>query len=91
MIFLKLQQCHHVPIKYEEKDGNNLFVNYFSLEMKEADSEKSTFKSWITDKTITDDNAAAMASYARARWKIENEHNNVLKNRDYNLEHNAET
>ena len=24
----------------------------------------------------------------RARWKIENEHNNVLKNRGYNLEHN---
>jgi predicted secreted protein len=24
----------------------------------------------------------------RGRWKIENEHNNVLKNRGYNLEHN---
>jgi hypothetical protein len=24
----------------------------------------------------------------RARWKIENGHNNVLKNRGYNLEHN---
>ena len=24
----------------------------------------------------------------RARWKIENEHHNVLKNRGYNLEHN---
>jgi hypothetical protein len=24
----------------------------------------------------------------RARWKIENEHNNVLKNHGYNLEHN---
>ena len=26
--------------------------------------------------------------HARARWKIENEHNNVLKNHGYNLEHN---
>jgi len=25
---------------------------------------------------------------ARARWKIENENNNVLKNRGYHLEHN---
>jgi hypothetical protein len=25
---------------------------------------------------------------ARARWKIENEHNNVLKHHGYNLEHN---
>jgi hypothetical protein len=79
---------NHVPIKYEEKDENNLFVNYFSLEIKEAGSEKSTFKSWITDKTVTDDNVVKMASYARARWKIENEHHNVLKNRGYNLEHN---
>ena len=78
----------HVPVKYEEKDGNNLFVNYFSLEIKEAGGEKSTFKSRITDKAITDDNVAAPASYARARRRIENEHNNALKNRGYNLEHN---
>ncbi|MDR0759645.1 MAG: hypothetical protein LBF74_05975, partial [Treponema sp.] len=29
-----------------------------------------------------------MTACARARWKIENEHNNVLKNHGYNLEHN---
>ena len=30
----------------------------------------------------------ALADCGRARWKIENEHNNVLKNHGYNLEHN---
>ena len=29
-----------------------------------------------------------MAECARARWKIENEHNNVLKHHGYHLEHN---
>jgi hypothetical protein len=29
-----------------------------------------------------------LADCGRARWKIENEHNNVLKNHGYNLEHN---
>ncbi|MDR0377180.1 MAG: ISNCY family transposase, partial [Spirochaetaceae bacterium] len=29
-----------------------------------------------------------LASCGRTRWKIENEHNNVLKNRGYNLQHN---
>jgi hypothetical protein len=52
--------------RQEEEDRDNLFVNYFSLETKEAGSEKSTFKSRITDNTITDDNVVAMARYARA-------------------------
>jgi hypothetical protein len=29
-----------------------------------------------------------MAGCGRARWEIENEHNTVLKNHRYNLEHN---
>jgi hypothetical protein len=29
-----------------------------------------------------------IAKCGRSRWKIENEHNNVLKHRGYNLEHN---
>ena len=31
---------------------------------------------------------AGLAAAGRARWKIENENNNVLKNRGYHLEHN---
>ena len=31
---------------------------------------------------------AGLVAAARARWKIENESNNVLKNRGYHLEHN---
>jgi len=34
------------------------------------------------------DNVAGLAAAGRARWKIENENNNVLKNRGYHLEHN---
>ena len=37
---------------------------------------------------ITDANAAAIAACARARWKIENQSFNVLKNNGYHLEHN---
>jgi hypothetical protein len=44
--------------------------------------------SWVTDKAITEENVEVLASCARTRWKIENEHNNALKNRGYNLEHN---
>jgi hypothetical protein len=43
---------------------------------------------FITDWKITEGNVAGLVAAGRARWKIENEHNNVLKNRGYHLEHN---
>ena len=42
----------------------------------------------MTDIEITDKNVIDIASYGRARWKIENENNNTLKTKGYNLEHN---
>lgn len=76
-----------VPIRYDEKDP--FMVNYFSLEIRtEGCSKPSYSSSWITNKAISDKNVAYLAECGRARWKIENEHNNVLKNRGYNLEHN---
>ena len=44
--------------------------------------------SFITDWPIHADNVAGLVAAGRARWKIENENNNVLKNRGYHLEHN---
>ena len=43
---------------------------------------------FITDWNITADNVAGLVAAGRARWKIENENNNVLKTRGYHLEHN---
>jgi hypothetical protein len=78
---------NEVPIRYDERDP--FMVNYFSLEIRVEGAKKpSYFNSWITNKVITDMNVAYLAECGRARWKIENEHNNVLKNRGYNLEHN---
>ena len=53
------------------------------------ESGKQTYYcSWITNKPIDDGNVRHLVDCARTRWKIENEHHNVLKNRGYNLEHN---
>jgi len=43
---------------------------------------------FITDWQISAGNVAGLVAAGRARWKIENENNNVLKNRGYHLEHN---
>jgi hypothetical protein len=48
---------------------------------------KKTF-TWVTDISITNENVALLAKGGRARWKIENETFNTLKNQGYYLEHN---
>jgi Transposase DDE domain len=44
--------------------------------------------SWITDFLLTPENVWAIMRGGRARWKIENETFNTLKNQGYHLEHN---
>jgi hypothetical protein len=43
---------------------------------------------WVTDIPITEANAYRIMRSGRARWKIENETFNTLKNQGYNFEHN---
>jgi hypothetical protein len=70
-------------------DGEKLRVNYLYFEIYNKEHDKITYKnSWITDKTVTGGNVKLLAECARARGKIENENNNVLKNYGYHLEHN---
>jgi len=76
-----------VPIRYDQKDV--FLVNYMSFEMRAEGAAKAGYSnSWVTNKEISEENVAYLAECGRARWKIENEHHNVLKNRGYNLEHN---
>ena len=49
---------------------------------------KVQYFSWITDFVPTPDNVYTLMRGGRARWKIENETFNTLKNQGYNLEHN---
>ena len=87
---------HHLVYTYRWVNGvelrdnkETLLVNYLALSIWNGEQKKQTFhNTWITNKTINDGNAAHLASCGRARWKIENEHNNVLKNHGYNLKHN---
>jgi hypothetical protein len=66
-----------------------LTVNYLSLELGNEEKGKVTYRnSWATDLAVDEKNVIEMAECARARWKIENEHNNVLKHHGYHLEHN---
>ncbi len=49
---------------------------------------KVTHFSWVTDIPIHEENLIKLMRGARARWKIENETFNTLKNQGYHFEHN---
>ena len=70
-------------------EGEKLLVNYIYFETYNREQGKIVYKnSWITDKVVSTENVRLLVTCARARWKIENENNNVLKNYGYHLEHN---
>ena len=66
---------------------DSLLVNFFRYQI--IVEGKATYKSaWVTDLELTKENVKTMVRAARARWKIENECFNTLKNQGYHLEHN---
>lgn len=65
-----------------------LKVNWCEVTITDPDGAVLYRNGFITDWRITDHNVVGLVAAGRARWKIENENNNVLKNRGYHLEHN---
>ena len=66
---------------------NSPFINF--VEFKIMVNGKCTYRSaWVTDIEITKENVEMIVKGGRARWKIENEGFNTLKNHGYHLEHN---
>ena len=65
----------------------DLLVNFLEY-WQVGKGDKITRFSWVTDLTITRENAVAIMRAGRARWKIENETFNTLKNQGYHLGHN---
>ncbi len=74
---------NNVPLN---KSNQDLPVNF--LEYREISEEGTKYFSWVTDFTVTKQNAYQIMRGGRARWKIENETFNTLKNQGYNLGHN---
>jgi hypothetical protein len=63
-------------------------VNWFQIEIINPTGKTTYRNSFVTDLPVGPDNVVELAACGRARWKIENETFNVLKNNGYNLEHN---
>ena len=77
--------AHTVPLTDSE---DALPVNWCDVTVTDAAGKAIYHNAWITDRELTADTVAGWVSAGRARWKIENENNNVLKTKGYHLEHN---
>lgn len=63
-------------------------VNFFQFKIINKDGKTTYRNSWVTDIHIDKSNIKDLVKGGRARWKIENETFNTLKNQGYHLEHN---
>lgn len=68
------------------KSHSQIWVNF--LEYGAIDGTQQRLFSWITDIELTRENVEPLMRGGRARWKVENETFNTLKNQGYQLEHN---
>lgn len=74
---------NQVPLNASNLDTLVNFVEYW-----EIDGDKTQHFCWVTDFMVTKCNVFEIMRGGRARWKIENETYNTLKNQGYNFEHN---
>jgi len=74
---------NQVPLNGSNQD---LLINF--LEYWEITPGKTQHFSWVTDFTVTKGNAHEIMRGGRARWKVENETFNTLKNQGYHFGHN---
>ena len=82
---------HYFRIVYDaplNKSNQDVLVTFIEYWQENAKTGKVLRFSWITDLDITEDNVYLFMRGARARWKIENETFNTLKNQGYNFGHN---
>ncbi len=84
-VYERYRFMNDVPIR----DGDDaLRVNWCELVVTDKTGKIKKRFAFITDHPITAHSVVALIEAGRARWKIENEHNNTLKTKGYNLDHN---
>jgi hypothetical protein len=64
-------------------------VNWVELTVSHEETNEIMYKNaWVTDFEVLETTIETIVRDGRARWKVENENNNILKTKGYHLEHN---
>lgn len=75
---------NQVPLNESNPDVAVNFLDYWEI----SPTGKTQHFTWVTDFTLVPSNVYFIMRGGRARWKIENETFNTLKNQGYQFEHN---
>jgi len=85
----------HVTIRYRWftgaplREGKNVLdANWIGMTITDGRGKTTYNNAFVTSLPVTRQTVDEIATSARARWKIENESFNILKNNGYHLEHN---
>jgi hypothetical protein len=76
------------PLNESNEDIRVNFFECIEITVDKKGNEKRQLFTWVTDIVITKDNVYQLMRGGRARWKVENEAFNTLKNQGYRFEHN---
>jgi len=82
---IELAFYNGVPINDSHHD---LEINFIDCIIKNNKGKTVGHFSWATDIKVTEKNVYELSRGGRARWKVENETFNTLKNQSYQFEHN---
>ena len=85
---LIIEWVNDIELFSSTKKSTNYIEAWELVPQKDGSIKSQYYGKWITDLKITADTAKTILDGARARWKIENEYFNSLKNQGYNITHN---
>lgn len=75
-----------VPLRGGE---DALLVNWAEVTITHSQTGEQLYhNAFVTNHQLTEQTVIPLVEAGRARWKVENENNNVLKTKGYHLEHN---
>ncbi len=84
--FYRYKYANNLPIRQSQPA---LMVNWYQLEIFDSAKQKVIYQnSFITNHKLKNQNILKISISGKTRWKVENENNNTLKTKGYNLEHN---
>ena len=80
----RFRYLNNAPLNDANFETEINFLEYWEIQP----AGKTKHFSWVTDIPISTENLMVLMRGGRARWKIENETFNTLKNQGYHFEHN---
>lgn len=87
--FHEYEWINKIDLNGNENSVEVNFISYKMIVVQKDRTEKVVYRNnWVTDFEITEANIQKIVLCGRARWKLENECFNTLKNQGYRLDHN---